>query len=96
MATMLTSIAWGWLLNNQSFKMHYIFIVSTVTLLNFVAQGIANMNEDTNSDKHLYEMFSGKIVLLIRIIVSLLFTSGCLYISFQCNEKVRPFIRSFA
>jgi len=36
MATILTSIAWGWLLHNPRYKYHFVGIVSLVALLNIV------------------------------------------------------------
>jgi hypothetical protein len=45
MATILTSIAWGWLLNNINYKIHYIVIILGVTMLNIISELIADSNK---------------------------------------------------
>lgn len=47
---MLTSIAWGWLLNNNNFRIHYLITISTVTFLNILSVIIVYSIEDTTSD----------------------------------------------
>jgi hypothetical protein len=37
----LTAIAWGWLLNNPSYKLHFFAILIGSTLVNFGAEIIA-------------------------------------------------------
>ena len=35
--SILISIAWGWLLNNPAYKLHFIVIVAVVTVLNILS-----------------------------------------------------------
>lgn len=45
MATVLVSIAWGWLLNQQENKKYYYVIVGGVTLMNFMSEIISLLNK---------------------------------------------------
>lgn len=46
MATVLVSIAWGWLLNHQENKKYYYVIVGGVTLMNFLSEIISLLNKE--------------------------------------------------
>lgn len=45
MATILVSIAWGWLLNNENYKVLYYSVVGGVTIMNFLSEIISLLNK---------------------------------------------------
>jgi hypothetical protein len=83
MATVLSAISWGWLLNSPSLRRHYLFIILLVTSLNVITLVIGGTDTNEGSTEHLYQGLNGKIILFIRILISLIFLSGSLWVSLQ-------------